>query len=185
MATELSALKQQHQLNPQSEDRSESMNSSSDLRGLGSIDGRMLVSKEDRDFFKDVMKEMKKTSFFFDSSERSCLIRRARILAGIKILKGEGSRLTKSEWTRMLTACVRFYKDAVLIENYAVLHLAGFSKIIKKHDKITGFQTKEIFLRNVVSRQNFVRHSFFTTLLSESEALFNELRGMERYHWIK
>jgi len=44
----------------------------------------------------------------------------------------------KNTWTRLLMACVKFYKDVLLIENFAIMNYCGFSKILKKHDKMTG-----------------------------------------------
>jgi SPX domain protein involved in polyphosphate accumulation len=98
------------------------------------------VSRSDveKEFFRGIMTEMRRVSDFFESTEKSCLIRRARIITGIEVLRGLGTRLNKHDWSRTLAACVKFYKDAVLIENFAILHLSGFGKIIKKHDKITG-----------------------------------------------
>ena len=105
-------------------------------------DGEPLVkSKAEREFFRELMREMKKASDFFESSEKICLIRRTRILSGIEVLRHDGLRLSKDDWSRMLVACVNFYRDAVLVENFAVLHLSGFSKIVKKHDKLTGYIT--------------------------------------------
>ncbi len=41
-------------------------------------------------------------------------------------------------WARLLTACVNFYRDMLVVENFAILNYDGFSKILKKHDKLTG-----------------------------------------------
>jgi hypothetical protein len=40
-----------------------------------------------------------------------------------------------------------------MLENYAVLNYCGLSKILKKHDKCTGFVTREKFMINMVVRQ--------------------------------
>ena len=40
-----------------------------------------------------------------------------------------------------------------MLENYAVLNFCGLSKILKKHDKSTGFVTREKFMMNMVIRQ--------------------------------
>ena len=81
---------------------------------------------------------MKKASDFFDASEKEYLIRQSRIVAGLQILRKEGAGLTKKDWSRMVSACIQFYKDALLIENYALLHLSGFSKILKSTTKLLG-----------------------------------------------
>ena len=54
------------------------------------------------------------------------------------MLENEEVVQEKNTWTRLLMACVKFYKDVLLIENYAIMNYCGFSKILKKHDKLTG-----------------------------------------------
>lgn len=97
------------------------------------------ISQNESIFFKEIMKEIKKAGIFFDQSEKISTLRRTRITFGIQSLKREGARLDRQEWNRMVIATVNLYKDVVLIESYALTHLRGFSKIIKKHDKITGY----------------------------------------------
>ncbi len=46
----------------------------------------------------------------------------------------------------------------LLLQNYAVLNYVGFTKILKKHDKVTGFSTKDQFLLKLVDDQQFSRH---------------------------
>jgi SPX domain protein involved in polyphosphate accumulation len=36
----------------------------------------------------------------------------------------------------LLTACVKFYRDVLMMENFAIMNYCGFSKILKKHDKV-------------------------------------------------
>ena len=55
------------------------------------------------------------------------------------MLKDEGIIHDKNAWTRLLMGCVKFYKDVLLIENFAIMNYCGFSKILKKHDKLTGY----------------------------------------------
>jgi hypothetical protein len=50
---------------------------------------------------------------------------------------------------------------------------------------MSRFKTRESFTKNVIYRQNFVNHSFFSQILAESEALFHELRGMETYVYLQ
>jgi SPX domain protein involved in polyphosphate accumulation len=86
----------------------------------------------------------------------------------------------KKTWTRLLMACVKFYKDILLLENFAIMNYCGFSKILKKHDKSTGYSTREAFMRNVMSRQNFTHYPDVLLLLQQSEKLFVDIKGMER-----
>lgn len=41
-------------------------------------------------------------------------------------------------YKRLMAACVKLYKDLLLLENFAIMNYCGFSKILKKHDKVTG-----------------------------------------------
>ena len=84
-------------------------------------------------------------------------------------------------WTRLLRACVKFYKDVLLLENFAIMNYCGFSKILKKHDKWTGFTTREAFMFNVISKENFTHHPNVISLLAQSEKLFADIQGMDRY----
>ena len=46
--------------------------------------------------------------------------------------------------SRLLRATVKFYTDVLLLENFAIMNYCGFSKILKKHDKLTGFSNKQL-----------------------------------------
>ena len=82
---------------------------------------------------------MKKVSDFYASTEQLYRIRKTRVWDAFDMLQAEGVIHDKNTWTRLLCACVKFYKDALLLENFAIMNYCGFSKILKKHDKLTGF----------------------------------------------
>eukprot|EP01036_Dinobryon_divergens_P025910 gene25910-34503_t len=73
----------------------------------------------------------------------------------------------------------KFYKDALLLENFAIMNYCGFSKILKKHDKLTGFATREAFMRNVMSQQNFTHYTYVLDLIKDSEKLYAKIQKME------
>lgn len=133
------------------------------------------------DFFRLLRSELKKTSDFFSSSEQLCRIRHQRVRDGFVMLQDNTVMHDKNTWTRLLMACVKFYKDVLLLENFAIMNYCGFSKILKKHDKSTGFSTREAFMRNVMSQQNFTHYPYVLDLLKQSERLFADIQEMERY----
>ncbi len=90
------------------------------------------------EFFLQLKSELKKTSDFFTSTEQLYTIRKARVWEAFHMLKDAGVVHDKNTWTRLLMACVNFYKDVLLLENFAIMSYCGFSKILKKHDKMTG-----------------------------------------------
>jgi SPX domain protein involved in polyphosphate accumulation len=88
---------------------------------------------------------LKKASDFFSSTEDMYRIRKARVWEGFMLLKDAGVIHDKNTWTRLLSACVKFYRDVLLLENFAIMNYCGFSKILKKHDKSTGYVVSHQF----------------------------------------
>jgi SPX domain protein involved in polyphosphate accumulation len=125
---------QQEAKNKQLED----MSSSSD-DGKKILQQRLAKSTAEVEFFKLLRKELKKTSDFFSTSEMLCKVRKERLWNGLEMLKNQSSFDDINAWTRLMASCVRFYKDVLLLENYAIMNYCGFSKILKKHDKRTGY----------------------------------------------
>jgi SPX domain protein involved in polyphosphate accumulation len=132
------------------------------------------------EFFRSLKAELKKASNFFASAEELYRLRHLRVSNGFIMLQDKNILYDKNTWTRLLMACVKFYKDVLLLENFAIMNYCGFSKILKKHDKSTGFSTREAFMRNVMSQQNFTHYPYVLDLLKQSEKLFNSIQQMER-----
>jgi len=98
-------------------------------------------SASEVEFFKVLKSELQKTSDFFSSAEELYRVRQNRVSEAYLMLKENGDsvgRFDRNTWTRLLMACVKFYKDVLLLENFAIMNYCGFSKILKKHDKLTG-----------------------------------------------
>lgn len=98
----------------------------------------IIKSSSEIEFFRLLKKELKKTSDFFVNTETICRIRKERIWEAFNMLNDVCIIQDKNTWTRLLKACVKFYKDVLLLENFAIMNYCGFSKILKKHDKLTG-----------------------------------------------
>ena len=104
----------------------------------------------------------RQTSDFFASAEDLLRIRHRRVHSAFVMLKvillqlhhrsrtisispiftflysrqNNPSAYDKNTWSRLLTACVKFYRDVLMMENFAIMNYCGFSKILKKHDKV-------------------------------------------------
>lgn len=70
--------------------------------------------------------------------------------------------------------------DVLLLENFAIMNYCAFSKILKKHDKLTGFTTRGAYMSNVVSRQNFTHYPNLMELLRKVEQLFEDIQKMDK-----
>ncbi len=133
------------------------------------------------EFFRLVHAELKKTSDFFARTESLYTTRIQNLVSAMVMLNGGHSNGVGdgAMGARLLQACSRFYKDVLLLENFAIMNYCGFSKILKKHDKVTGFKTREAFMRNVMTQQNFTHYPRLLELLKTVEDLFNSIKAME------
>lgn len=109
-------------------------------------------------------------------------IRRERIVEALHQLQraaarapGTKSPLIEGSDEKSLSACVAYYRDLLLLENYAIINYCGFSKILKKHDKRTGYETRVRFMRVCVASQSFAHYPRLLELMKEAEALYHEL----------
>jgi SPX domain protein involved in polyphosphate accumulation len=134
----------------------------------------------ERTFFRLLRSELKKISRFFSASQDVCRIRYQCLQDGFIMLQDHTALHDDGAWSRLLMACVKFYKDVLLLENFAIMNYCGFSKIMKKHDKTTGFSTREPFMLNVMSQQNFTHHPYVVGLVAKLEKLFIDIQSMER-----
>lgn len=137
-------------------------------------------SAKEVEFFQSLKEELKKLSDFFATTENLYRIRHTRISDGYERLLETGNKYDKNTWSRLLRAVVKFYKDVLLLENFAIMNYCAFSKILKKHDKLTGFSTRDAFMRNVMSQQNFTHYPYVMDLLKKSEQLYLDIQAMER-----
>jgi len=55
----------------------------------------------------------------------------------------------------------------------------AFSKILKKHDKRTGYATRGQFMRNLVNLQSFARYPTLKQLLHEVEDMYRVISAMQ------
>jgi SPX domain len=57
----------------------------------------------------------------------------------------------------LLLKIYKLSRDLLLLETYSIMALTSFSKILKKHDKVTGYNTKHAFMTKIVIPSNFVQ----------------------------
>ena len=134
-------------------------------------------------FFRALRAELQKSSKFFTSAERVLEIRRERVHEALRMLKRAAEPcgalckpgLLEDDDARALAACVAYYRDLLLLENYAIINYCGFSKILKKHDKQTGFTTRTQFMRVCVAPQPFTRYPRLMEMIREAEDLYRDI----------
>ena len=144
-------------------------------------------------FFRAVRVELHKSSQFFKSAEAVLEIRRERVSEALRQLRLAAQRgppgtaaapprlgLLEDADERALSACVTYYRDLLLLENYAIINYCGFSKILKKHDKQTGFVTRAQFMRICVAPQPFTHYPRLLEMIKEAEELYRDIDAAAR-----
>jgi hypothetical protein len=78
------------------------------------------------------------------------------------------------KWTMIAKSFYRLYKDLLLLETFAIMTYCSFSKILKKHDKVTGYNTRCAFMNNVVDKANFANYPRTLEMLKRTQSLYQE-----------
>jgi hypothetical protein len=126
-------------------------------------------------FFRLLNSELRKAIHFFDKAQLEFEIREARVCEGIDIMRKANSLMVSEKWSLMAKSLYRLYKDLLLLETYAIMTYCSFSKILKKHDKVTSHNTRIAFMKNVVNKANFTHYPKLLTMISRCETLYDEV----------
>jgi hypothetical protein len=126
-------------------------------------------------FFKLLHTEFKKVTLFFERSLEEYAIREERVREGMKIMKQPNSIMVNEKWSLMAKSIHRLYKDLLLLETFAIMTYCSFSKILKKHDKVTRYETRSAFMENVVNKANFTHYPQLMEMISRCEGMHEEV----------
>lgn len=126
-------------------------------------------------FFKLLHTEFKKASHFFDRATEEFTIREARVREGMEIMKQPNSIMVNEKWSFLAKSIYRLYKDLLLLETFAIMTYCSFSKILKKHDKVTGYETRNAFMENIVNKANFTHYPQVLAMITRCEGLYEEV----------
>ncbi|DAZ96373.1 TPA: hypothetical protein N0F65_010740 [Lagenidium giganteum] len=125
-------------------------------------------------FFRDLQKELKKISLFYANEEKRCTARYHQLRSVLQDLK-KMSTVDAFEAQRLMFAFVHFYRECIRLENFAVMNYQGFSKILKKHDKITGYLTRTKYMRRKVNLSSFSNYPQLLQILENTEEMFHDV----------
>jgi len=126
-------------------------------------------------FFKLLHSEFKKASHFFDRATEEFTIREERVRDGMDIMRKPNSIMVNEKWGLMAKSIYRLYKDLLLLETFAIMTYCSFSKILKKHDKVTGYETKNAFMANIVNNANFMHYPKVLSMITRCEHFYEEV----------
>lgn len=123
-------------------------------------------------FFKLLHSEFKKATHFFEKAQVEFTIRELRVREGMEIMKRPNSIMVNEKWSLLAKSLYRLYKDLLLLETFAIMTYCSFSKILKKHDKVTGYNTRNAFMANVVHNANFASYPFILEMIRRCENMY-------------
>jgi hypothetical protein len=126
-------------------------------------------------FFKLLHAEFKKATHFFDKAQQEFVIREERVREGMEIIKRPNSIMVSEKWSLLAKSLYRLYKDLLLLETFAIMTYCSFSKILKKHDKVTGYNTRNAFMENVVNNANFTNYPAVLEMIKRCERMYEEV----------
>lgn len=126
-------------------------------------------------FFKLLHSELKKAVRFFDRATEEFIIREGRVSEGMNIMKQPNSIMVNEKWTLMGKGIYRLYRDLLLLETFAIMAYCSFSKILKKHDKVTGYNTRIAFMTNIVNKANFTHYPKVLEMITRCESLYESV----------
>jgi hypothetical protein len=126
-------------------------------------------------FFKLLHAEFKKVTHFFERAQEEFTIREERVREGMELMKMPNSIMVNEKWSMVAKSIYRLYKDLLLLETFAIMTYCSFSKILKKHDKVTGHQTRAAFMSNVVNKSNFASYPKVLSMISHCEQMYEDV----------
>mmetsp|Transcript_65817 Transcript_65817/g.73432 ORF Transcript_65817/g.73432 Transcript_65817/m.73432 type:complete len:412 (+) Transcript_65817:158-1393(+) len=145
-----------------------SQQQSQDTESIGKSPGEVA-------FFKLLHSEFKKASHFFDRATEEFTIREERVREGMDIMRQPNSIMVNEKWGLMAKSIYRLYKDLLLLETFAIMTYCSFSKILKKHDKVTGYETRNAFMSKIVNNANFTHYPKVLSMITRCERFYEEV----------
>jgi len=127
-------------------------------------------------FFEHIRSEFQKCVNFFDSITREYAIRYLRLQTSWEFISSSpGALMMVDRYGSLHKAVYKFYQAILLQESYALMTYTGFSKILKKHDKVTSFDTRNAFMVNVVAKANFNNIEPLLEQIADTKALYHKI----------
>lgn len=145
--------------------------------GAPTVQGNKKIGKSPGEiaFFKLLHAEFNKVTHFFDRNIEEFTIREERVREGMTIMKQPNSIMVNEKWSLMAKSIFALYKDLLLLETFAIMSYCSFSKILKKHDKVTRYTTREAFMKNIVNKANFTHYPKLLEMISRCERMYEEV----------
>ncbi|KAA0158786.1 hypothetical protein FNF31_05198 [Cafeteria roenbergensis] len=144
---------------------------SSAAANAGAVITALSSIPEEVAFFSGLRHEVSKISSFFSAQQAACreaLADVERHFVSIQALE----HISEAQAAPFLARVIGCYSSLVELENFAVMNYAGCGKILKKHDKVTGFTTKAQYMAKVVDRLEWASYPRLLKMLEHVDGIY-------------
>lgn len=121
-------------------------------------------------FFARFREEVDKVNDFFLDKQEDYIIEHQQLSAKAHEYCLPG-RATRREVMRLRQRLTNFHGELVLLENFSTVNYTGFRKILKKHDKKTGLNMRDIYLKTVLVTPFFLSDTVRKLILTTEAQL--------------
>jgi len=145
-------------------------------------DQMRLISEnpDEQAFFLALRKQLCKVSESFKEMDRRAMAQFLQFTKRLGKVRSTCKTPSEQEVEALVTDLAQIHRHLILLRNFAVLNYCGFTKILKKHDKVTGFETKDKFMLKMVNEQPFSSHE---TLKMALEIVTEEYEALKDGNW--
>ncbi|ETW00031.1 hypothetical protein H310_07467 [Aphanomyces invadans] len=133
-------------------------------------------SPDELNFFRTVRGELAKITKLFMKEQSRYSVSVGEIEAEFEKLQTDSDANLEKK-TKVMASCVALFKEMLLLENFALINYCGISKILKKHDKWTGYNTRSKFVESVLNKQPFAAYSTLLAMINCVEQVFMKATG--------
>lgn len=130
-------------------------------------------------FFSTFRHEVDKVNDFFLDKQEDYIIEHRQLSEKVAEYLVP-ARPTRTEVNRLRQRLINFHGELVLLENFSTVNYTGFRKILKKHDKKTGTNMRNIYLRTVLITPFFLSNTV-RNLILQTEAHLASLDTVRKF----
>ncbi|CAN8068325.1 unnamed protein product [Agarophyton chilense] len=130
-------------------------------------------------FFTRFRAEVEKVNEFFLDKQEDYIIEHQQLTAKLNQLLQPASA-TRHQLIHLRQRLTNFHGQLVLLENFSTVNYTGFRKILKKHDKKTGLNLRNIYLKTVLVTPFFLSDTV-PHLINTTEAQLARLDSVRKF----
>ncbi|PXF44630.1 SPX domain-containing protein 4 [Gracilariopsis chorda] len=131
------------------------------------------------EFFTRFRSEVEKVNEFFLDKQEDYIIEHQQLTAKMNQLL-QPPAPTRQQIIHLRQRLTNFHGQLIVLENFSTVNYTGFRKILKKHDKKTGLNMRNIYLKTVLITPFFLSNTV-PHLIRTTEAQLAQLDSVRKF----